>query len=50
MTARVRVVVTPSLDYREGIVVSSGPASLRPLPFLAPRRRPAGPETHAWRP
>ena len=50
MTALARVIVTPSLDGREGIVVSGDLA--RPLrsPSGAPQARPAGQETRAWRP
>ena len=48
MTALARVIVTPSLDDREGIVVSGD--LTRRSPSGAPQARPPGQETRAWRP
>jgi len=50
MTALARVIVTPSLDGREGIVVSGGLTGPLHSPSGAPQARPPGQETRAWRP
>ena len=50
MTALARVIVTPSLDDREGIVVSGDLTRPRRSPSGAPQARPPGQETRAWRP
>ena len=50
MTALARVIVTPSLDGREGIVVSGALPSPPRFPSGARQAHPAGQEARAWRP
>jgi hypothetical protein len=50
MTACLRVTVTPSLDCREGIVVSDDLTGSLRSPSGAPQARPAEQDARAWRP
>jgi hypothetical protein len=50
MTAVARVIVTPSLDDREGIVVSGDLTGPLRSPSGAPQARPAAQGARAWRP
>jgi hypothetical protein len=50
MTARLRATVPPSLDCREGIVVSDDLTDPLRFPSGAPQARPADQDARAWRP